>query len=142
MNKLTTDKLKTMLREAGVKTKKTMVNGNYVVSTALTPILAKKLEVARNTMGIPKCLVVARAIQTFKPVKVDVAMFMDVTEVKSTAGFFGKSKVDKVFGSRANIKFAGYTLEPAVYNKLNDLTEYYGISRAAVMRMVLEEFLK
>lgn len=141
VKKITTDELKITLREVGVKAKRNMINGSYLVSSSLTNDIKSRLARYKSNTGISGTWALANAVTSFKPVKTDVKMFMTPTEIKSTVGFFERPKPDKVFGNRANIKFTSFTAEPSVYTKLNELSEYYGISRAALIRKVLDNYL-
>ena len=132
------DNIKVLLREAGVKVRPRYDYGDTItVSSALKQAQKDYLYTKHRQLGVSRSHIVNRLILGFKPVKMDVRMTLGYDAAKSTAGYLDKN-IRKVFGSRDNIKFTAFSVDKANYHKLNELAEYYGISRSAVIRLILD----
>lgn len=139
MKTISMEKLKVMLRETGVKVKPSYDYGNSIlVSSALKDSQKKWLASKCKELGVSRTHVINRLVLNFKPVVKDVKLNLKYEEAQSTAGYIGK-RVGKVFGSRKYVKFTSFNVEKVHFNKLNELSNYYGISRSAVIRFIIDQ---
>jgi len=141
MKKVTVDDLKVLLRETGVKRKRSMYGNRHIVSLILTKELVKRLDDSFKKLNKSRINIFNEAISKFNPIKTEIKMFMTPEEIKSTVGFFNLSKPDKIFNSRKDIVFSSTLVTPDNYDKIKQLQEYYGLTRAATMRIVLDSYL-
>lgn len=139
MKRITMDQLKIQLREQGIKVRPSYDHGWMItVSSALKQDQVNFIRVFSNANGISKTGMLNRLVLNYKPVTRDIKTVMSNTAGKSMAGYLDK-QVGKVFGTRKNIKFTSFCLEKHNASKLNELSEYYGISRSAMIRQIVQE---
>jgi len=132
------DNMKVILREAGVKVRPKYDYGEFIiVSSALKQVQKDYLYTKHRQLGVSRGHVLNRMILGFKPVKSELKMTLDYDAAKSTAGYLDRN-IRKVFGSRDDIKFTAFTVDKHNYHKLNELAEYYQISRSAVIRLIID----
>lgn len=139
MKRISMDKLKVILRDQGIKVKPSYDKGSTILcSSALKQTQVDWIGVKSRSTGTFKSSIINRLIHNFQPVQKDVNAVLKYDEGRSMAGFLNR-RVGKEFGSRKYIKFTSFQIDKHNYRKLNELAEYYSISRSAVIRGIVEE---